>query len=384
MRNLALFFFVWSAHGCIERLEVEGLEQRTGALVVTGQITDAPGPYEVKLFRTTTNTDNLSSITYLMAKRVTIFDDIGESEVLTQNEQGIYETRAGGIRGKVGRKYAVSVEMLDGSVFESKPDELISAGEIDEVRTVWESQTPLSGTPINGFRVFLNSTAAGPGSYLRWRFSGVYMLEAFPELRRLNDANCAMDPPPPDPPECSGWRYNFISRFNPFAGGELVNFGDCSCCLCWVTDTEKSPNINENVVPTDGTFKNIEIGYVPFNHWTFGKGRYMIRVEQMSLTGQGYEFWKVVKDQKNGTGSLFQPAIGTAKGNIYGVNTDQAVQGIFYASSIATKILFLTPEDAPIKVPPPSIVPRDNCVLWNSCERLAAFNASRNPPPEWN
>lgn len=367
--------------GCISRLDIDKVEQDAGTLVVEGQITDAPGPYQVKIFRSTTNTDNLSNISYLIAKKVTLFDDVGESEELVINTSGIYETQPNGIRGRVGRKYAIHIEMIDGTIFESVPDELLPVGEIENLNFVWESVTPLSGPVKNGFKVFLDTRATD--SFLRWRFSGTYMLEAFPELRRLNGANCAFDLPPPDPPECSGWRYDFISRFNPFAGGNLVQFGDCNCCMCWVTDRETRPHINENLLPTGGTFKNVQVGYVPFDQWTFGRGKYMVMVEQMSLTEEAYQFWKIIKDQKDGTGSLFQPAFGKTKTNLFSINSDKPVMGIFYASAIRKEIRFLTGEDAPIEIPPYNVEPRSNCVLWNSCEQLSSFNASRNPPADW-
>lgn len=384
IRSILLFLFILVVEACVDRLDIRSIDQETGTLVIEGQITDQPGPYRIRVFRSAGNEDNLANTNYLNTKVVTIFDDQGNSEVLSKNEEGVFETAANGIRGEVGRKYAVRVEMLDGKIFESTPDELISAGDIEEIKTEWESLTPLTGPSRDGFRVFLDSRATGPGSFVRWRFSGVYMLEAFPQKRRLNDANCGNNPPPPDPPECSGWRYEFVSRFNPFAGGQLIEFGDCTCCLCWVTDNEKSPNINEDVVATDGSYKNIQVGYIPFNQWTFGRGRYMVKVEQMSLTEQAFKFWKVVKDQKDGTGSLFQPAFGKATTNLFAVNNDESVLGFFYASAVVKKVLFLGPEDAPIKVPQPSQAPSDNCTLWNSCERLISFNASRIPPPEWD
>lgn len=368
---------------CVSRLEIDNVDQQTGTLVVEGQITDAPGPYQVKLFRSTTNVDNLNSITYLLAKSVTIFDDVGQSEELKSNKLGVYETNPSGIRGQIGRKYAIRIQMLDGTIFESTPDELKATGQIDAIRFEWQSIPQLDGPAKNGFKVFMDSQATN--SFVRWRFTGSYMLEAFPQLRRLNGASCANGPPPPppDPPECSGWRYNFISRFNPFAGGTLEEFGECTCCLCWVSVNETRPSLSEDIISTNGTYQNIEIGFIPFDQWTFGRGKYMVKVEQMSLTEQAFEFWKLIKDQKEGTGSLFQPAVGKTKTNLFSTNSNLLVMGIFYASSVSKQINFLTGKDAPIAVPEYNIKPSDNCTLWHACEELSSFTASRNPPPEW-
>lgn len=376
-----LFLVMLLIAACVDRLDVANVEQEAGTLVVDGQITDAPGPYQVRLFRATTSVDNLNIVRYLLVKSVTIFDDAGESEELKPDKLGVYETDPNGIRGQVGRKYGIRIQMLDGTIFESIPDELKATGEIDAVRFEWESVPQLNGPDKNGFRVLLDSHATE--TFVRWRVTGSYMLEAFPQLRRLNAANCSSEPPPPDPPECSGWRFNFISRANPFLGGTLEEFGECTCCLCWVSVNETRPTINEDVIPTDGTYKNIQLGFIPFDQWTFGRGKYMVKVEQIGLTRQAFEFWKLIKDQKEGTASLFQPAIGKTKTNLFSTNTDLPVMGIFYASSVSERVSFLTGKDAPIVVREYSIEPRDNCVLWDSCEQLSSFTASRNPPPEW-
>jgi len=381
---MGLFCVLLLIGSCIDRLEVADMEKETGTLVVDGQITNEPGPYQVKLFRASANNAVLNSISLLLAKKVTIFDDTGESEDLVRNEEGVYETSATGIRGQVGRKYAIRIDMLDGSSYESIPDELQPVESIDSLYYEWQSVKPLSGPTENGFKIYLDTNSPNSQSFLRWRFSGTYVIETFPQLRRMNDANCSNTPPPPEPPACSGWVYVLAIPGNRFAGGDLQYVGECTCCICYTTDSETKPNLNESIVVTDGTYKKVGIGYVPFNQWTFGKGKYMVKVEQMSLTKDAYEFWKIFKDQKEGASSLFQPALGKVKTNLFSTNTDKPVLGIFYASAVRKKVMFLTEEDAQAPVTPPSIEPIANCVLWNSCERLFSFpNSSRNPPPEW-
>ncbi len=382
---IKLFLLIFLLTGCVDRLDIPQIDQEEGILVVDGQITDAPGPYKIKLFRVAASDAILNNIEFISAKQVTIFDDEGTSEVLKRAETGIYETDPNGIRGEVGRKYSIRVEMLDGLIFESEPDEMMPVGKVDSLYYTWESFVPLSGPTENGFRVFLNATSQEQ-PMLRWRFTGTYEIESFPQFRKVNNANCGFNPPPPEPPPCSGWRFIRNSFGNPFAGGTLEQFSEeCTCCQCWIPDSEKSPHLSEDVLQTDGTFKQIEVGYVPFNAWTFGRGKYMVKVEQMSLSQTAFQFWKVFKDQKQGATSLFQPAFGRARTNLYSTNSDEPVMGIFYASAIKSKVIFLRASDAPIKVPPYDIEPQSgNCVLWSDCRTLSAFpNGSITPPSEW-
>jgi len=385
MRNLVIIVsLTLFSDACIDRLSIADADIRNQVLVVDGQITDRPGPYEVRLFTASASEAILNNAKPVLARNVMILDDAGKSEVLQSEGGGVYKTSQNGIRGEIGKKYSLRIELPDGTTFESTQDEIRPVGEIDSVYYEWQSVLPLNGPTQYGFKMFLDAKNGTENGYLRWRFSGTYVIESFPHLRRFNDGNCLINKPPPDPPPCSGYVYNFLPGGPGLpAQGNLEYVSECTCCICWVTDYESKPHLNEDVLITDGRQKRVEIGYVPFNEWTFGKGRYMVKVDQMSLSKEAFEFWKIFKDQKNGSTSLFQPALGKAKTNIYSTNSDREAIGIFYASSINTKVIFLGPDDAKAKVPPYEIQPPiDNCALWRSCAVIFA-NSSTSPPKEW-
>ncbi len=125
--------------GCVDRLDIPQIDQEEGILVVDGLITDAPGPYKIKLFRVAASDAILNNIEFIRAKQVTIFDDAGTSEVLKLAETGIYETDPNGIRGSGWEKYSIRIEMLDGLIFESEPDEMMPMGSVDSLYYTWES-----------------------------------------------------------------------------------------------------------------------------------------------------------------------------------------------------------------------------------------------------
>lgn len=364
-------FFILLVSACVDRLDIEYTDTEAGIIVVDGVITDQPGPYTIKIFRSSNADDIVSNPVPISARQVSIFSDDGENEILKSVGSGTYETAPEGIRGTVGKKYAVRIELVDGSIVESVPDELKPVAKIDSLYYLWETFKPLDGPTRYGFRVFMDSKGLeGENRYMRWRYSGTYLAEAYPKGRGIND-NCFGVP---DPPPCSGYTYTGTRQFP----GDFVYIGECTCCICWVTDPEGKPQLNDKL-NTNGTYKKIEVGYVPFNQWTFHFGRYMIKVEQMSLSDQAFEFWKIVRDQKEGITDLFQPAIGRLKTNIFAVDSNLEVSGIFYATSIDTKVRFLTRDDAEIPVPELNI---DTCPLRKECDR-AFPHASRTPPPEW-
>lgn len=370
---------IWN-EGCIDRLNIVTQSGDHGTLVADGFISDQPGPYIIRLFRTTTSENVLEASIPVTARQVIISDDIGNSEVLSLDQDGRYVTSENGIRGQPGRSYSIRIELLNGSIFESTPETLLPTGEIDTVYSQWESFQPLDGPSRYGFRIY-TSGSFGEAGYTRLRFQGVYMAQSYPELNKWQP-NCSIPEPPPhipNPLPCSGYiTTGIVTRFGVTLG-DLIQVGDCTCCFCWVIDAENKPKLSNDVISTKGSYKNIEVGYVPFNEWTFANNRYMYTVEQMSLTEGAFNFWKIIADQKEGATSLFQPAFGKATTNIFSNNSDEEIIGYFYATSVSKKVVFLTSGDAPIPVPKPGIEPKENCALWCECTNIFPYSVGTKP-----
>ena len=86
--------------------------------VIEGYISDDPGPYTIKVsegFSLEANEPESRPITDLS---ITLFDDLGVSEMYTEVSPGIYQT-AGLMQGELGRSYHIRVETPEGDVFES-------------------------------------------------------------------------------------------------------------------------------------------------------------------------------------------------------------------------------------------------------------------------
>lgn len=371
--SLYLFLILILSDACIDRLRFEVGDLNQGVLVVEGSITDQPGPYTVKLL-TSSNVDEILNFTApYTVKSVRIVDDLDHSATLTDEGEGIYTTDVNEIRGEVGRKYSLQIELLDGSIVESTPDEMRPVGGIDSLYYKYEALDVRNGPPQYGFRVFVDATdVQGEDNYVRWRYEGTYKVLTYPELNK--PPNCRLPPGQPKPLPCSGYIYS---------GGILKRIGECTCCYCWVSDAETKPHLNDDQVVTNGEFKQIELGFVPITPWTFMDNKYMIKVEQMSLSREAYEFWSLIRDQKEGLTSLFQPAFGKIRTNLISHNPNHRVTGIFYASSVVKQVKFIKGSESPLPIPQQDIQPPEsNCALWYSCDGIFP-NASRTPPPEW-
>jgi hypothetical protein len=360
-KNVLSIFILIITNSCIDKIDFNSSNNQS-QLVIEGQITNEPGPYTVKLTRTRKISD-FTEVKAVSATKVSLSDDAGNTEILTEIYTGTFQTKSNGIKGTIGRSYTLTVETRDGKIYESAPERLNPAGSVDSIYYDFEKFQPESSPTQYQFRVFIDSKGEQNGENLfQWKFTGTYRVLTSPQLRvKLLGENIV-----PDPPVCSG--YQNIS-------GDVIKVGNCECCECWVNFVNKKPTVSDNQIISGNEFKNVEVGVVPVEYWTF-YDKVQVEVKQLSLSRIAYDYWKTVRNQKDGASSLFQPAIGKAKSNFYSKNSAEEVQGLFYASAVSKKVIFIKPSDIPlgtriIPAAPPPI--KESCVL--------AFPLSSNQPP---
>jgi hypothetical protein len=375
------------ADSCIERVNFDIPDSYASDLVVDGQITNDPGPYVVKL-KNVINVDATSPLGIPVdAKRITIYDDLGTSEVLSYVKPGTYQTDPVGIRGEIGRTYHIRVEMNDGDVFESIPDKMDPVGAVDTIYYDLETYEPIDGPTNYAYRIYIDAHQAEEGNnYIRWKFNGTYVVETLPQYTHCTSPPCSWCPTP-----CSG---------HALVNGELkegyaINPGTnqpeyviglkCTCCRCWVSPPEAKPRVNDLQL-SNGRFLNVDVGTIPVNFYTFFE-KYRIQVVQMSLSRNAFDYWKAIESQKDAVGSLFQPVTGEIPTNVNNSQTDRGVQGIFYASAVAKKTIYLTKEMINVSVR----VPQDYCngILRDGAIGLDCRNAfpgshsTTEKPADW-
>lgn len=366
MKDIILsFLFIILFDSCIDRIDIKIPDADTSQLVVEGLITDGPGPYVVRLSRASRVDKFLNFVKPITAASVAIADDSGNEEILIQSETGIYKTKPDGLRGVIGRKYQVRIKMLDGSEYESIPDRLDPVGSLDSLYKELVIVQPIADPKEYGFRIYADAGGL-PGSenLIRWKFSGVYQIESYPlEHTKGGDGERCI----PDPRSC----------------GNDGPLGFCTCCTCWVHQYEDKPHISDDRFVSNNQFKKIEVGYVPIVFFSFQK-KYRITVEQMSLSRIAFDYWRIIQTQKEGASSLFQPPTGKARTNIIEKDGRNEAVGIFYASSIRKKELYITNAEVN-ELLLKQRIPRWDCqvgVIAEDC-RLAFPFSTTTKPADW-
>jgi hypothetical protein len=353
---------------CVDRINIDTDISAGFPVAVEGFITDQPGPYKVEISKSFDMESKESMKTRISAKQVTILDDQGNAEQLTETSPGIYLTNANGIRGTVGRAYKVRVQLLDGRVYESIMDTLKSFGSIDNVYHEFVEEKTTDGTMKYGFNVHFDANAGEQRDYyFLWKFKGTFQVDTNPELHEVScgESKC------PDPRPCSSYTLD--------DQGRLEYVKPCECCTCWVDFFNDLPVISDNQLINGGKFTNLTIAYVPVTQWTF-MFKVHAEVQQFTLSRQAFDFWKAVVAQKKANESLFQPITGKVPGNFIQISGEPGpMEGLFYASSVKTKAVYITRQD----VPSESMIPPQDLPYKESCDRLFPYSTTQKPP-YWN
>jgi hypothetical protein len=359
-----------SMSACVDRIEFDVPEPNL-LLVIEGSINDQPGPYTVKISQGLRLDSDSSTHAPVSGAEVTLLDDEGNEETFIESSSGTYKT-VGIIQGQTGHSYFIRVVMPDGVIYESDPDKLNPVGEIQQIRYSFESRTATmewGDVDASVFNVFIDSDA-GPDSepYVRWRYTGTYRVETFPELHMTHTPPYT---PYKNPRPCSGY---IVVPGPVFSGGLIEKIGDCTCCTCWVSDYERLPQLSDTQLITNNQFSNIKVGEVLLTRAAF-HDKYLIEVEQMSLSRSAFDFFKLIRSQKENASNLFQPPSGEIIGNIRAINGNKAVVGIFWATAISKKSIFIYKTDLPYPIPP-------NEIIWDSCYDSYP-NATNQKHPLW-
>jgi hypothetical protein len=336
---------------CVERIDFNAPAAQL-LTVIEGAISDSPGPYIVKISKGLYLDQDSSSLIAVQKAKVKLYDDLGNVEDFKEaDDPGVYKT-GGTIQGQIGRTYHIVIETQEGKIFESDPDRLNSSGEIEKISFEFESRAIIEKFgEVNAdvFNIYVDANAAsGDENYAQWRLTGTYRVVTNPELHETWI--------PPYRPYKDPWpRSGYIVTEGPdFSGGLLKQIGDCTCCVCWVKQFETIPQLSDAQFVNSNQFKRVKVGQISINSITFFD-KYLLEVEQMSLTRKSYEFFKLVRSQKEGASNLFQPPSGEIKGNIQAINSTEPIVGIFWATSIKKKSIFINTSDVPYPVPPPNI-----------------------------
>lgn len=345
MKQFRLIFVILLLAACVDSIDFN-TPKGDVQIVLEGIISNETGPYTIKMYRSRPLATDLDRPIPVRFAKITLRDDLGAQDIYKEVSDGVYQSQ-GIITGQVGRSYTIRVETNTGKIYESESEKIFPVGEVDKVYTEFEPRTILENAkevPADRFNVYIDSRGvSGTSNLVRWKTTGTYKVETFPERRtKLTSDEDGETITVPIPYPCSG----YIG-----VGTKLVKTAECECCICWVTETEDIPQVSDDQFIKGSEFKRAKVGEVLVSNRKFYE-KYRVEVQQLSLTEKTFNYWKLVKAQKQGAASLFQPPSAKITGNLKGINTDEEMLGIFWATAITRKSIFIERKDVPYIIQP--------------------------------
>jgi hypothetical protein len=344
-RYIILFLLACSA--CIDPYEVE-VEQGPQFLTIDGTITSQAQVHRVRL----TRGDTYGSIFQGLIRPVTgatviVRDNLGKVTFLTENQvdRGYYDTPAN-FAAVVGRTYTLQIQLVDGKVYTSLP-ELVNASPPIKNLSYQSKRIPVKGEINNASGVQLIVDLDDPADqnnfYYYRNSEATYVLETRPDLYTTPAPDRS-----PAPKDC--------------------------CSTCFQTETVGNQSY---FFSSDDNFNGLTTkliaGFVPDNGRRF-VNTYRVDLRQLNVSQEAFRFLRLVKQQSEISGSVFDPPPANIRGNMISLDDpEEVVLGFFIAAGESQRRVYIKNSQLDF-VQPRAIIPDDCRVIPG---------AGLSPPFDW-
>ncbi len=327
-------FFLVLATSCIDEYWPD-LDKYESLLVVDGILTDKPGPCTIHL--STTSKVNSPMNHPFTGCSITLQDDAGNAEQLTETEPGTYVTSAQGIQGVIGRQYRIRIVTPGGKTYSCPFQQLQTPVGIDSVYTeIKYHETADLDHDLAGLQFYVDTYHPEKDSnYFLWQMEETY---EFNSDFYLN--------------------YLWYGYFEPFHDPDTFY-------TCWRTQ-----NVNEFFTAstlnlTEPVLKKFPLHYVDTETRRL-QVKYSLLVHQFTIDASAYSFYDQVRELMVTEGSLYTKQPYQVTGNV--TNQDdprEPVLGYFLVVGMDEKRIFIQrPKELPFYYP--------------VCELIVNMDALRN------
>lgn len=364
MRSVLLFLFIsFAIYACRDRYGLPMEKALSNSLVVEGNILKGDSTV-IKLSRATAAGER--QIRPETGATVAVESDDNSSFALSETEPGVYKVAPIDLNASV--RYRLRI-FTGGKDYESEWTFLINTADIDTL--VWERR--------NGIDISVKSSGSSDNNrYYKWDYDEVwdfyskyksyaYYTSVGVDERGQPIIQCV------DKDE-NGVRYNTcVEVYGPF--GSVYND---SMYHCWKYQTSHNINIGSTVTLSDNVIQAV-VRKIEENSFELNN-LYSILVKQTGLSKECYEFYKILKRNSEGLGTIFDAQPSQLKSNLRCTSDPgEVVLGFIDATSVKTKRLFISNSDVGQWNYNPYLGCREN-VYGNSAEAVAdAISFSQVP-----
>lgn len=331
---------------CITPYEIE-VDEGEQLLTIEGMITSGPGPHTVKLSRSSTYGSVYEGVV-LPERSASVYvrDELGEITYFVEdlNERGTYLS-PDNFTAIVGRTYTLNIQLRDGDMYTSFPEKVKPAVPIENFQ-IQAEEIPVEGEVLNdsGAGVYVDfKDPDGENNYYFWRNDpAVYELNTRPDLYY---------PPKsltPEPKPC--------------------------CYTCYFEEEVGNYEVfltNDDLF--DGLNTRFKAAFIKDDGLRF-ISTFRVDLNQLSISADAYRYLKLVKQQIELTGSVFDPPPANIRGNMISLdNPNEIVLGFFMAAGEYKERIYINREDLQFRQPDITIA--DDCRIVEG--------ATVVPPSDW-
>ena len=316
MRTKLLMYILLAVVGlssaCQEEIDLASREFKKH-VYVEGGITNEQPPYTVEVY-VSSPLDDPHRIPYTNC-HVTLHENTGRSESLTETEPGVYRSSAEGIRGEIGNAYRIDIETPDGKHYQSEFTTMKQPVGIDSVYGELASKEQLnSPNDIEGYQFYVSSREGDADTYLLWKLEETYEYTA-----------------------------DYLYAGMMYQGQMYEPESKDALYRCW--RTRKVPEVfAANTI----NLQSPKIQDKPL-HFVSNQSKrlqelYSLLVRQYTIDRAAFNYWDDIGEQIEGGDFLNVRQPFQIQGNVYNAeNEEEAVLGYFNVASVDQRRIFITP-----------------------------------------
>ncbi len=347
MLKRLIFIFLLLPMACIDPYQVD-VPKGQQLLTVEGLIHTGPGPHAITL----TRSDTYGSIFEGLIRPVTgatvvVRDNEGQVTFLTEGvDSRVSYFTPGGFRAEIGKSYTLQIQTAEGKVYTSLPERVESVPSIQDI-SIKTVTVPVEGetNPRSGVQLISEiNDPADQNNFYFWRLGPlVHVLEARPDLFVERETRT------PAPKDC--------------------------CYTCFRTEITGNQSL---FIAQDDNFNGlttrIPAAFIEDNGLRFVV-RMRVDLKQYAVSQDAYRFLRLVKQQAEISGSIFDPPPATIRGNMISLeNPDEVVLGYFMAAGESSKRIYINKSDLTFR--------QVSGTIPDDCRTVSGANV--DPPFDWN
>jgi len=304
-----VYLVLMTLGSCVDPISFETASE-TGQLVLYGNFSQLE---ETHLFTISRTADFDRPAIPVSGALLTLKDDLGNSAVYQEIDQGNYQLNAGALQGEPGRSYHIEVNLENGKSYFSRPQLMPEPIEIDSIyyEFVKREEFSDSGIPVDKtlIEVFIDTPLkdiCGEPSHIRWTVEEVY---------------------------------SFVDRI-------CGTFDIAETCY-YIDPVDNSQVL---VFQNEGNSREFLKRYrvrsrllVPYDEFT---ARHYFIIRQYSIDDEALDYWTKIDAVANQSGNLFDVQPAKVVGNLYNLeNENELVLGYFGVHGQSSLRTFTTPFD---------------------------------------